>query len=641
MTGGQPVEGSPTVPQILQQMAAEGVVHLHLVSDEPQLYQRMAGLPAGTQVSHRDGLDDLQRVLREKKGVSVIVYAQVCAAEKRRRRKKKELVDPPKRVVINEEVCEGCGDCGVQSNCVSILPLETPLGRKRAIDQSSCNKDYSCVKGFCPSFVTVHGGGLKKRKGVGKVDFDALPHPVFATDLAQPWNILVTGIGGTGVVTIGALVGMAAHLEGKGATVLDQTGLAQKGGAVTCHLRVARDPSDIHAVRIAAGEADLVLGCDMVVVNDYWALSKIRAGRTHAVLNTYEAMPGTFTTRPDMQFPAAQIVDAVRIALGDEAPELVDATTLATTLLGDSIMGNLFMLGYAWQKGWVPLSLDALIRAIELNGAAIEQNRAAFNWGRMGAHDIATVIAATGKNTQPDMPDALALGGDSLLDDRKISPDLDTVIARRVAFLTEYQNAAYAQKYRSLVDQVRAAETARAPGASTLSETVARYAFKLMAYKDEYEVARLYTQPQFLQQIRDTFDGDYKLHFHLAPPLLARRDSEGHLVKREYGSWMLTAFKLLAQFKGLRGGALDVFGKTAERRMERQWIADYFTTVEELLRTLDADNRSLAVEIASVPEHIRGYGHVKEEHEAKAKTRWNELLATWRNPKALPVKLVA
>jgi indolepyruvate ferredoxin oxidoreductase len=304
-------------------------------------------------------------------------------------------------------------------------------------------------------------------------------------------------------------------------------------------------------------------------------------------------------------------------------------------------MGNLFMLGYAWQKGWVPLSLDALIRAIELNGAAIEQNRAAFNWGRMAAHDIATVLAATGKSTQPAVPDALALGGDSLLDDRRISPDLDTVIARRVAFLTEYQNADYARKYRSLIDQVRAAETARAPGANTLSETVARYAFKLMAYKDEYEVARLYTQPQFLQQIRDTFDGDYKLHFHLAPPLLARRDSEGHLVKREYGGWMLTAFKLLARFKGLRGGALDVFGKTAERRMERQWIADYFATVEELLRTLDADNRSLAVEIASVPEHIRGYGHVKEEHEAKAKARWNDLLATWRNPKALPVKLVA
>ncbi len=641
MTGGQPVDGTLTVPDIAHQVRAEGVKTIVVLSDDIGKWTRPEIFPEGVEFLDRSQLDAVQKRLRETPGVTVIIYDQTCATEKRRRRKRGKMEDPKKRVFINTQVCEGCGDCGKKSFCVSVLPKETEFGRKREIDQSNCNKDYSCVKGFCPSFVTVHGGGLKKRKGVGKVDFDALPQPQFASDLAQPWNILVTGIGGTGVVTIGALVGMAAHLEGKGATVLDQTGLAQKGGAVTCHLRIARDPSDIHAVRIAAGEADLVLGCDMVVVNDYWALSKIRAGRTHAVLNTYEAMPGTFTTRPDMQFPSEEIIAAVKVALGAEAPELVDATGLATTLLGDSIMGNLFMLGYAWQKGWVPLSLDALIRAIELNGAAIEQNRAAFNWGRMAAHDIAAVLAATGKSAQPDVPDALAQGGDSLLDDRLISPDLDRVIARRVAFLTEYQDAAYAQKYRGLVDRVRAAEAARAPGATALTEAVARYAFKLMAYKDEYEVARLYSRPQFLQQIRDTFDGDYKLHFHLAPPLLARRDSEGHLVKREYGSWMLTAFRLLAKFKGLRGGALDVFGKTAERRMERQWIADYFAAVDELLRTLDNDNRALAVDIASVPEQIRGYGHVKEEHEAKAKARWNELLAIWRNPKAVPVKLVA
>src|SRR6185312_4497054 len=374
----------------------------------------------------------------------------------------------------------------------------------------------SCVKGFCPSFVTVHGGALKQRKPGASVDFSTLPLPPVATGLDQPWNILVTGIGGTGVVTIGALIGMAAHLEGKGATVLDQTGLAQKGGAVTCHLRIASAPSDIHAVRIAAGEADLVLGCDMVVVDDYWALSKIRAGRAHVVLNTYEAMPGTFTMKPDLAFPAKQIVDAVTYALDGAKPELVDATDLATKLLGDSIASNLFMLGYAWQKGWVPISLDALMRSVELNAAAIEMNKSAFNWGRMAAHDIETVRAAA--NGAP--VNAAAVNADPL-DDEMISRTLDEEIARRVAFLTDYQNVAYANRYTSLVEKVRAAEQQKSPGFTTLTEAVARYAFKLMAYKDEYEVARLYTSGDFEKRIRETFDGDFKLHFNLAPPLFA------------------------------------------------------------------------------------------------------------------------
>ena len=349
------------------------------------------------------------------------------------------------------------------------------------------------------------------------------------------------------------------------------------------------------------------------------------------MLNTYEAMPGTFTTRPDMQFPAAQIIDAVKLALGSEPPELVDATEIAMTLLGDSIASNLFMLGYAWQKGWVPVSLDALIRAIELNGAAIEMNRTAFNWGRMAAHDLAAVKTAAGKGA----PETALSAPQGLIDDSRLSLDLDEIVARRVAFLTDYQNAAYAAKYKALVERVHTAETARAPGSNALSEAVARYAFKLMAYKDEYEVARLYTQPEFIRQVRDTFDGDYKLHFHLAPPLLAKRDAEGNLTKREYGSWVFGAFKVLAKLKGLRGTAFDVFGKTHERRMERQWIADYFAAVDELASKLDADNRALAVDIASVPEQIRGYGHVKEQHEAKARTRWQELLAAWRNPQAV------
>jgi indolepyruvate ferredoxin oxidoreductase len=567
-------------------------------------------------------------------GASVLIYDQTCATEKRRRRKRGKLEDPAKRIFINSLVCEGCGDCGEKSFCVSVLPKETEYGRKREIDQSSCNKDYSCVKGFCPSFVTVHGGALKKRKPGASVDFSVLPTPTIATDLAQPWNILVTGIGGTGVVTIGALIGMAAHLEGKGATVLDQTGLAQKGGAVTCHLRIAQSPNEIHAVRIAAGEADLVLGCDMVVVNDYWALSKIRAGRAHVVLNTYEAMPGTFTMKPDLQFPAKQIVDAVTFALDGEEPDVVDATDLATKLLGDSIASNLFMLGYAWQKGWVPISLDALMRAVELNAAAVEMNKSAFNWGRMAAHDLDVVrVAAKAAPTNArELAGAASPATAPPLEDATISRTLEEESARRVAFLTDYQNAAYANRYKALVDKVQAAEQQKSPGFTSLTEAVARYAFKLMAYKDEYEVARLYTSGEFEKRIRETFDGDFKLHFNLAPPLFAKKDAEGHLRKAEYGAWVFGAFKLLAKLKGLRGTALDVFGYTAERQGERRLIADYLKTIETLLATLDHDNHALAVEIASIPELIRGYGHVKERHLAAAMTRLNDLMQAWRQP---------
>ncbi|NCT68861.1 MAG: indolepyruvate ferredoxin oxidoreductase family protein [Rhodanobacteraceae bacterium] len=667
MTGGQPVDGTLSVPDIAHQVRSEGVATIIVMSDDIAKWSKPELFPPGVEFIHRDELDAVQKRLREVAGVSVLIYDQTCATEKRRRRKRGKLEDPKKRLFINSLVCEGCGDCGEKSFCVSVLPKDTEYGRKREIDQSNCNKDFSCVKGFCPSFVSVVGGGLKKKQGKAEVDFSTLPLPTFASDLTQPWNILVTGIGGTGVVTIGALIGMAAHLEGKGGTVLDQTGLAQKGGAVTCHLRIAKTPDDIHAVRIAAGEADLVLGCDMVVVNDYWALSKIRAGRARVVLNTYEAMPGTFTSKPDLQFPAQGIIDAVTQALGGGQPELVDATELATALLGDTIAANLFMLGYAWQKGWVPLSQDALMRAIELNGAAIEMNKTAFNWGRLAAHDLVQVRKAAGLpnphtpsgaiplalpvrrpsslpplagHTSSSLPPQAGEGAEGgrghagALDDATLSASLDERIARRVAFLTDYQNAAYAAKYQALVDKVRAAEGAKTPGLTTLTEAVARYAFKLMAYKDEYEVARLYTSGEFEQRIRDTFDGDFKLHFNLAPPLFARRDADGHLKKAEYGPWVFKAFKLLAKLRGLRGSALDVFGYTAERKMERQLIADYANTLDELLAGLTRDNHALAVEIAQVPERIRGYGHVKERHLETALQRQAELLAIWRNPAA-------
>ncbi len=626
MTGGQPVDGTLSVPDIAHQIRAEGVQTIIVMSDDIEKWSAPEIFPGGVEFIAREHLDAVQKRLRDTPGCTAIIYDQTCAAEKRRRRKRKLMVDPPKRTMINSLVCEGCGDCGVKSNCVSILPLETEFGRKRTIDQSNCNKDFSCVQGFCPSFVTIHGGELKKRKSVADAGiFSALPDPQLPS-IDRPWNILVTGIGGTGVVTIGALIGMAAHLEGKGATILDQTGLAQKGGAVTCHIRIANTPNEIHAVRIAAGEADLVLGCDMVVVNDYWALSKIREDRTHVVLNTYEAMPGTFTRDPDMQFPTQPIIAAVTLALGGKAPALVDATKLATALLGDSIAANLFMLGFAWQKGLVPVSLDALMRAIELNAAAIEMNKTAFNWGRLAAHNIATVQITAGE--RPTVEDVSVLP----INDQRLSASLTEQIERRVRFLTDYQNAAYAMKYKSLVERVRDAESRSVSGATALTAAVARYAFKLMAYKDEYEVARLYSTGDFLEQIARNFEGDYKISFNLAPPLFSQRDDNGHLMKREYGPWMFTMFKLLAKLKGLRGGLFDVFGKTAERRMERKLIADYFLTIEQLLASLTRENHALAVEIASIPEHIRGFGHVKEAHITKAKERSDALLAGWTAP---------
>ncbi|MBT2747187.1 MULTISPECIES: indolepyruvate ferredoxin oxidoreductase family protein [unclassified Lysobacter] len=674
MTGGQPVDGTLSVPQIAHQVRSEGVHTIVLLSDDIAKWNRRELFPSDMEFHDRKELDAVQKRLREVKGTSVLIFDQTCATEKRRRRKRGKMVDPQKRVMVNSLVCEGCGDCGKKSFCVSVLPKETEFGRKREIDQSNCNKDYSCVNGFCPSFVTVEGGGLKKKKGSSAKDrLTNLPMPPLPA-LDQPWNILITGVGGTGVVTIGALLGMAGHLEGKGASVLDQTGLAQKGGAVTTHIRIAKTPANIHAVRIAAGEADLVLGCDMVVVNDYWALSKVRAGRSQVVLNSYEAMPGTFTTRPDMQFPATDIVAAIKQALGGEDPLIVDATQLATALLGDAIATNLFILGYAWQRSLVPIAFDALMRAIELNGAAIEMNKTAFAWGRLAAIDPQSVAQAAGvtrkvptaaEATPRDLPH-LAPGewegnewgatsapratrnedelrhvparadGDNLaflpLDDLRLSRSLDELISRRVSFLSEYQDAAYAKRYSDFVAKVREAEQSKAPGSTDLAEAVARYFFKLMAYKDEYEVARLYTSGEFQRKLEQQFDGDYKLKFHLAPPLLAKKDAQGRLIKQEFGPWVFTAFKWMAKLRKLRGGKLDIFGYTEERKMERQLIADYEQTVGGLLASLDGGNVDLAAEIASIPEHIRGYGHVKEDHLHKAKAREAELIKEFGNP---------
>jgi indolepyruvate ferredoxin oxidoreductase len=618
MTGGQPVEGAPSVPQILQQLAAEGVRHLHLVSDEPATFAGPPGLPAGVVVSHRDAMDAVQRQLRDLPGVSVIVYAQTCAAEKRRRRKKKLLVDPPRRALINEAVCEGCGDCGVQSNCVAILPLETPLGRKRSIDQSACNKDLSCLKGFCPSFVTVEGGSLRKPARSASALPQNLPAPAFPVLTAEgrPWNVLVTGVGGTGVVTIGALMGMAAHLEGKGVLVLDMAGLAQKGGAVMSHIRLAATPAGLHAARVAARQADLVLGCDLMVAASKDALATMDPQRTHALLNTDVAPTGAFTQDADWQVSPAAMEQRVRGAA--HVAESLAATSLATALFGDAVAANVFLLGVAWQRGWVPLGEAALLRAIELNGAAVAMNKAAFAWGRQAAIDTAPVRAAAGL-AAPAAVVAMP----------QRTPSLEVLIADRADRLTAYQNAAYAKRYVAFVREVAAAEKLRV-GGDRLAREAATSLYKLMAYKDEYEVARLYAESDFFDRVAQQFEGDYKLRFHLAPPLLARRDSKGHLVKQAYGPWVAGAMRWLAKARVLRGTPFDPLGYTAERRAERQAIDDFQTLMRRVLGALDAQRLDPALALARLPQTVRGYGHVKHQQAEAAALRqqalWAELV---------------
>lgn len=623
MTGGQTHDGNLTVPVIARQVAAEGVERVVVVTDEPGKYPANTLWPAGMTIHHRDELDAVQRELAAIPGVTVMIYDQTCASEKRRRRKRGQFPDPDKRVLINERVCEGCGDCGVKSNCVSVQPLETEFGRKREIDQSSCNKDFSCVNGFCPSFVTVHGAKPKKSAGAaaGADSWPELPEPAHP-EIHGTYGIIATGVGGTGVVTIGAILGMAAHLEGKACGMIDMAGLAQKGGAVYSHIRLANDPADITAIRVPARGADVVLGGDLVVAGTKKVLAAVKPGKTICVVNTHEVLPGDFTRNADYSLPTERIKRTIRDLVGDAQTHFIEASRLAQALFGNALAQNIFMVGYAYQFGALPLSAAAIERAIELNGEAVAMNKAAFLWGRRAAHDPAAVEAiATPKGTVSS-------------DARRLSQSLDEVIARRVADLTLYQNAAYAARYKALVDKVRINEQAKAPGRGGLAEAVAKNLYKLMAYKDEYEVARLYADGAFRAQADAAFDGALRFEFHLAPPLLARRDATGEPRKITLGPWMMKGFSLLAKLKGLRGSALDVFGYTQERRTERTLIADYERTVGELIAKLDPANHAIAVAIASIPEKIRGFGHVKLRHLEAAKAEEQDLLARFRNPPA-------
>ncbi|MBP7564453.1 MAG: indolepyruvate ferredoxin oxidoreductase family protein [Burkholderiaceae bacterium] len=630
MTGGQQVGERPeghSVVQIAQSMRAEGAKKITIVTDEPEKYRDVQDLPAGIAIQHRDTLDAVQREFREIAGTTVIIYDQTCATEKRRRRKRGTMADPARRVVINDLVCEGCGDCGVQSNCLSVEPLETEFGRKRTINQSTCNKDMSCLKGFCPSFVSIEGGQLRKKaKGPAApspFSMGPLPEPA-PPMLAQPWGIVVAGVGGTGVITIGQLLGMAAHIEGKGIVTQDAAGLAQKGGATWSHVLIGAHQDDIRTTRVSMAAADLVLGCDPLVTAGKETVLRMREGRTHVALNSHGTPTAAFVRNADWQSPAEACVAAIAQAVGVDHVGAFDADGMATKLMGDSIYVNPMILGYAWQKGWVPLAHESLLRAIELNAVAVEANKTAFEWGRRAAHDLAALRQ---------------LVAPAQVIELKRRETLEGLVARRVEFLTAYQSAGYAARYADLVERVRLAEQA-ATGKTQLAQAVARNLFKLMAYKDEYEVARLHSDPAFLARLAEMFEGDWRAHYHLAPPLLARRNARGELQKQRFGPAMLHAFRVLARLKFLRGTALDVFGYTDERRTERALVDEYRVTVDELLAGLSAERHPQAIEIARLPEQIKGFGHVKERNLTATRMRWGELMARWRQPET-PVRQAA
>ncbi|WP_175942955.1 indolepyruvate ferredoxin oxidoreductase family protein [Caballeronia sp. BCC1704] len=629
MTGGQHHDGPLNPLAIAQQVRAEGVTRIAVVSDDPSKYPHDLAWPQGVTIHHRSALEDVQSELRNVHGVSVLIYDQTCAAEKRRRRKRGQLADPPKRLFINDLVCEGCGDCGVKSNCVSLTPLETEFGRKRAIDQSACNKDYSCNQGFCPSFVTVHGGTLRRvqRKPDTSV-FPALPEPALPSLNARVFSLVVTGVGGTGVVTIGAILGMAAHLEGKGCGILDMAGLAQKGGSVWSHVRFGASPSAIKAIRIATGGADVVIGCDMVVAASHKTLAMTRRAATRMLVNSHEAMTGDFTRQPDLAFPSAELRATLTEAVGERHVEFVDATATARRLFGDTLASNMFMLGFAYQRGCIPLHADAIAAAIELNGASVALNLDAFTWGRRFAAE--PMLAARLSETADAAPSS------------RRSTTLDEIIERRVQYLSAYQNAAYAAHYRELVGRVRRWERAVSARSEGVSRAVAQNLFRLLAYKDEYEVARLLTARDFIDGLHAQFDGPVRVAFNLAPRGIARRNPRTREpAKREFGSWMLPVLRVVARCKALRGTPFDPFGYTAERRIERELIQRYEKTIAAIIEHGTARNHAAALRAASIVGTIRGYGHVKARNVNAIDAQWREALEQLSAPVVIPLQRVA
>ncbi|MBM7422952.1 indolepyruvate ferredoxin oxidoreductase family protein [Spongiibacter marinus] len=639
MTGGQQIEGQMRVDVLSRQLEAEGVRRIALVANDPSQYRSHdSGFADNVTLHHRDELDRVQKSLRDYKGVTAIIYDQYCATELRRRRKRGSAEDPDQRIFINSRVCEGCGDCSVQSNCIAIEPEDTPYGRKRRINQSVCNKDFSCVKGYCPSFISVFGGKLRKRgvtngRGVAGVDIlqrvSALPQPE-RMDSRVPYSVLITGIGGSGVVTLGALIGMAAFLEGRGCSVLDVAGLAQRNGPVTSHIRVAEDQSSIHATRITT--ADLVIGCDIVVAAGKDVLQKMRPGQTRAVINRCVAPTSDFASNPDLDLSADGMIASITDVTDDRQAQFVAAASLATALMGNEVATNMFLVGFALQKGWLPVGLAAIERAIELNGVAVSMNKASLAWGRLAAVDLSEVEKAAS-------PDAVEPQAVAVFDPRAA---FDEALEHRYQELIAYQNRAYADRYRQLMEEVQAADRKLGSEGSRLSEAVASNYFKLLAYKDEYEVARLHSSSELQQALAETFEGDFKLAFHLAPPVLSGRDPHtGRYPKRVFGSWILPVFRCLAGLRFLRGSVFDPFGYAKHRRLERRLAADYADTLRSLLPTLAPHNYSVAVAIAALPEKIRGYDTVKEASIEQANAQQRRLLAQYHELSATEPRIAA
>jgi indolepyruvate ferredoxin oxidoreductase len=609
-------------------------------------------LTGGTEVWHRDRLDEAQRALAATPGTTVLIHDQECAAELRRARSRGKAPEPAQSVIINERVCEGCGDCGVKSNCMSVEPVQTEFGRKTHIHQSSCNKDFSCVKGFCPSFLTVtpvtaadgpaDDAPRKKKKGRIPALERTLPEPV--AKVHGDFGVHIMGIGGTGSVTVAATIANAALHEGKHVIGLDQTGLAQKGGAVISDLKVTAQPFD-GSNKISDGSADLYLGFDILNATDPKNLDKCHPERTVAVISTTQSPTGQMVADRHVMFPALEGLTAGIERVTRKADNVfLDGQALADGLFGDSMAANLFMVGVAYQAGTLPIAAASIETAITEAGVGVEMGLAAFKWGRMAVVDRAFVMAeiAKGEGSVTELPRAPVLTSQAraIVDAVGAQGEIKRLLEVRVPDLIDYQNEAYARHYAEVVKRVIDAERRVVPGKSALGEAAARYLYKLMAYKDEYEVARLHTDPEFLAKLQAQFEHGYKLQYHLAPPLFSKRDPvTGELQKRPYGPWMLTAFKMLAKMKGLRGGALDFFGKTEERRHEREMIEDYIKLLDEIVSKLDTANHAVAVQLASVPDEIRGYGHVKEKSIAAAKSLQEQRLQAFRNPQ--PVRLSA
>ena len=611
LTGGQALDGLPTVAQMSRQLESEGVKEIAIITDQPSKYQSNEKFSINSKVYHRKEIINVQIKLSQINETTAIIYDQTCAAEKRRRIKKSLLPEPNKKIFINEKVCEGCGDCGIQSNCISIVPVETEYGRKRQIDQSNCNKDYSCVDGFCPSFVSIVGD-VKLKKNIDNSLMDRINSNIsepILPEIKQSYGIMIAGIGGTGVVTIGAILATAAQIDGKGSGVLDMTGLAQKGGAVKSFLKIFNDPKEINSIRLSYGDTNLLMGFDLLVANEDEVLKTLDKQKTKSIINSDEIMTGEFTRDKNFFLPFDKMKENLINILGKNNIDFIPSNTIANKILGDSILSNMFIVGNAYQSGLIPVKANAIEQAIKLNGVSIEENINAFRLGRYSKNNKQEIL-------------------NLIYEKEKIINDFDEKFIDRYNFLIEYQNKKYADKYKELVDYVKKYEENINVDVKNFSNAVAINYFKLMSYKDEYEVARLYSNNEFINKINETFEGNFKINFHLAPPIFYKKDKvTGNPLKMTFGSWTMNLFKFISKFKFLRGTYFDLFGYFEERKIERFLINKYKNLIQEICPKLTIDNYSLAVEIASIPDQIRGFGYIKKKNIEIAKNCENKLMS--------------